>query len=238
MWVTGGQALPGFAKTICDSAAHQARFNMASVWWELPDFPAAWAQCAESFDAIVAGSPFLRESWANAVSGVPVFDGLVLVMMLQSVVSDRKRFALPTDATLVYMGFDAGSDPVRKNPFAVVAAFKQAFLASPDVRLVIKVNNPKVEGRLDAADAASVFADRRRPRVMLIAERLTHADLLTLYASCDIVISLHRSEGLGLIPLEAMLLGKPVICHGLVGQHGLHASRLCCAGRSPAGADR
>ena len=30
-------------------------------------------------------------------------------------------------------------------------------------------------------------------------------------AACDVVLSLHRSEGFGLVPAEAMLLGKPVV---------------------------
>jgi len=35
--------------------------------------------------------------------------------------------------------------------------------------------------------------------------------VLALSASCDVYVSLHRSEGLGLNLLEAMSLGKPVI---------------------------
>jgi glycosyltransferase involved in cell wall biosynthesis len=38
-----------------------------------------------------------------------------------------------------------------------------------------------------------------------------------LTASADIVLSLHRSEGFGLVPAEAMLLGKPVIATGWSG---------------------
>jgi glycosyltransferase involved in cell wall biosynthesis len=36
-------------------------------------------------------------------------------------------------------------------------------------------------------------------------------------AASDIVLSLHRSEGFGLVPAEAMLLGKPVIATGWSG---------------------
>jgi glycosyltransferase involved in cell wall biosynthesis len=35
--------------------------------------------------------------------------------------------------------------------------------------------------------------------------------VLGLYDSCDVIVSLHRSEGLGLSLLEGMSLGKPVV---------------------------
>jgi len=35
--------------------------------------------------------------------------------------------------------------------------------------------------------------------------------VLSLYGSLDVFVSLHRSEGIGLGPMEAMSLGKPVI---------------------------
>jgi glycosyltransferase involved in cell wall biosynthesis len=49
------------------------------------------------------------------------------------------------------------------------------------------------------------------PRIHLIEKTMPYAELMSLYASCDVFMSLHRSEGLGLVPLEAMLLGKPVV---------------------------
>jgi hypothetical protein len=45
----------------------------------------------------------------------------------------------------------------------------------------------------------------------VLAETLSYADVLKLYASCDVYVSLHRAEGLGLGLMEAMALGKPVI---------------------------
>jgi glycosyltransferase involved in cell wall biosynthesis len=39
----------------------------------------------------------------------------------------------------------------------------------------------------------------------------SRADMDSLLASCDACLSLHRSEGLGLLPIETMYLGKPVV---------------------------
>ena len=46
---------------------------------------------------------------------------------------------------------------------------------------------------------------------------LTFPDVLSLYASADVYVSLHRSEGLGLGLLEAMMLGTPVLATGYSG---------------------
>jgi glycosyltransferase involved in cell wall biosynthesis len=49
-----------------------------------------------------------------------------------------------------------------------------------------------------------------------------------LIAACDAVISLHRSEGFGLILAEAMYLGKPVIATGWSGNMDFMTSSNSC----------
>jgi len=46
---------------------------------------------------------------------------------------------------------------------------------------------------------------------------LPESDMAGLMDSADIVISLHCSEGFGLVPAQAMALGKPVIATGWSG---------------------
>ena len=46
---------------------------------------------------------------------------------------------------------------------------------------------------------------------------MSYTDVLDLYASCDVFVSLHRAEGLGLGPMEAMAMGKAVIATGWSG---------------------
>ena len=49
------------------------------------------------------------------------------------------------------------------------------------------------------------------PTIILIEKTLAREETLALIAACDAVVTLHRSEGLGLLVAEAMVLGKPVI---------------------------
>jgi glycosyltransferase involved in cell wall biosynthesis len=74
--------------------------------------------------------------------------------------------------------------------------------------LIIKAMNADVcaaEWRSLAEEAA------QDGRITLIDERWPRERLLQLLSRCDCYISLHRSEGFGRSPAEAMLLGKPVI---------------------------
>jgi len=43
---------------------------------------------------------------------------------------------------------------------------------------------------------------------------LTGAEMASLIVSADIVLSLHRSEGFGLLPAQAMVAGKAVVATG------------------------
>jgi glycosyltransferase involved in cell wall biosynthesis len=52
---------------------------------------------------------------------------------------------------------------------------------------------------------------RGDPRTVIIDQEQTRPRAIALSALCDCSLSLHRSEGFGRGPAEAMLLGKPVI---------------------------
>ena len=77
----------------------------------------------------------------------------------------------------------------------------------------------KVGNREHAPDdfARIVDAVGAAPNIRLETRTLPAADLHALTAASDIVLSLHRSEGFGLVLAEAMLLGKPVIATGWSG---------------------
>lgn len=47
--------------------------------------------------------------------------------------------------------------------------------------------------------------------IQLILKSLSAEEMRALIAGVDAVISLHRSEGFGLVPAQAMLAGKPVV---------------------------
>jgi len=171
-----------------------------------------FARAIEPFDAALAASGIIRGALESGLSNVLTLPAIHRLHPPASVAPSRSRFGLPEGMFLLAMSFDPNSDVERKNPFGAVEAFRTAFVSNPDVRLVIKLNALKVN--LPAVLAA--LARLREiaaadPRILLVERSLPYEELLSLYASCDAFVSLHRAEGLGLVPMEAMYLGKPVI---------------------------
>jgi glycosyltransferase involved in cell wall biosynthesis len=121
----------------------------------------------------------------------------------------RGHFRIPADKYLFFFAFDFYSYIDRKNPFAVVAAFKMAFPQGNErAGLIIKAMNGKESSENWKRLVNDIGGDKR---IILINETMDKTKLLGLVSECDCYVSLHRSEGLGLGPMEAMLMGKPVI---------------------------
>jgi len=74
--------------------------------------------------------------------------------------------------------------------------------------LVIKSINARHKVR-DAERLRLLVADD--PDILLLEQYMTSTQLHGLMAACDVYLSLHRSEGLGLTVAAAMSLGKPVV---------------------------
>ena len=183
--------------------------------WELPAAPPDWR----------AGARFVHEVWvpSDFVAGAmePLLPGRVRVVPLPLAVAqpepsalDRAAFGLPHDAVVVLVSFNLASSLERKNPLAAIAAFRAAFGDRSDRILLMKVGN-----REHAPDdfARIVQAISHAPNIRLETRTLPTADVHALTRASDIVLSLHRSEGFGLVLAEAMLLGKPVIATGWSG---------------------
>lgn len=103
----------------------------------------------------------------------------------------------------------------RKNPTAVVEAFKQAFEPGQGPVLVMKSINGK-ERKPHWLDDL-VAATEGRPDIRVIDGYVAADQRDAFLAACDCYVSLHRSEGFGLTVAEAMAHGKPVIATGYSG---------------------
>jgi len=112
---------------------------------------------------------------------------------------------------MVFFNFDYASSYYRKNPEAILQAFRKAFSESDNAVLVFKTIRAKACKAM--SDQLHALAEKLAlsSRLITIDDFIPQEDLVNLTNASDAYISLHRGEGFGLGIAEAMTLGKPVI---------------------------
>lgn len=175
--------------------------------WEQPSIPASHLTAFEHLNEVWVPSNFVYNAVA-AVSPVPVFIIPHALNVKASQNTSRAQFSLPENKVLALIMYDFHSYQYRKNPQASIAAFRQALDGRDDAVLVVKTINSHHH-----PEAATELRDHLvdLPGTIFIDDFLTRQETWDLQSCCDLLISLHRAEGFGLIPAEMMSLGKPVV---------------------------
>ena len=179
-------------------------------FWELSRFPREWLTNLDMMGEIWAPSHFIQTALAGQLNK-PVVYMPVAVDIEPFAPMSRARFGLPEHRFLFFFAFDFLSFVERKNPRAAIEAFRCAFPNHGQAGLVVKCMNGALVHDKFAAFAEEIDG---HPDIFLIDATLDRAETLALIAATDAILSLHRSEGLGLLIAEAMLLRKPVIATG------------------------
>lgn len=181
--------------------------------WELEEAPADWIPAFDFVDEVWTPSEFAADAIRRiAPKHIKVSAAPYPIYLNARPPADRGRFGLPEDRVVVFTAFDLRSTAQRKNPRAALAAFQRANrqLGGPAL-LICKVVGGDLYPEMLAALAAEVADD---PSVRLMTDNLTSEEMAVLTASVDIVLSLHRSEGYGLLLAEAIWQGKATVATG------------------------
>lgn len=184
------------------------RYNIGYWSWELEDFPQKWKSSLRYFDEIWVASDFCLNS-ISKISNIPVkkVPPSIVVKIAHSL--GRDYFGLSESSFVFLYVFDFMSIFERKNPQAVISAFKTAFggYDEKEVLLILKLINTAKNKR---AYSKLMKASEGLP-IKIIDSYLERNELYNLIAVSDCYVSLHRSEGFGISIAEAMYLGKPTI---------------------------
>jgi glycosyltransferase involved in cell wall biosynthesis len=185
--------------------AFVSRKRVVAHWfWELPEVPKDWSPAISFVHEICVNTTFVRDAICPIAHGRPLHV-VPYPLALDPTPHPAGRPHRPFTALVV---FNIASSFARKNPCAAIAAFRQAFGNDPSARLIVKYMNAFVwpEG-VHLMEAAARGADN----IELRGEVLDEAGMAALFDEADVVMSLHRAEGLGLVVAEGMLRGLAVI---------------------------
>lgn len=215
----------GVAREALGDGVFEGHYNIGFWLWELSRFPQAWATATASYDEFWVPSDFVHDSLVQITDKRVVKIPKAIEFKPPSSLS-REYFGLDPTAFTFLFSYDCHSFPERKNPQAVIAAFKQAFPRTrKDVRLVIKSSHgDRYPDHL--ADIVSAIAGDFRIRMW--DEVMRRDEMYALLASVDSYVSLHRSEGFGLGMAEAMYLGKCVVATGYSGNMDFMSESTAC----------
>jgi glycosyltransferase involved in cell wall biosynthesis len=197
--------LPLFFEDMRGQLPAQAR-NIGLWAWEVEDLPAVMARSENDLDEVWGISSFTADALSRSLTR-PVRAFPLPVEVPQVRPRPRAELGMP-EGFLFLFCFDYDSVFRRKNPLAIVAAFRQAFPDRPDIALYIKTTNAD---RHAAEDEELRTAAAGRSNIVIRDGYVTSDDYFSMLDACDCYVSLHRSEGFGLTVAEAMALGKPVI---------------------------
>ena len=183
-------------------------------------------------DEVWAATEFIADAF-RAVTDKPVH--VVHVPVPETVTSptrSRAELGLPDGRFVFLVTLDHLSITDRKNPLGAIHAFERAFpAASTDGGPVLFVKTLNGRQRwseheqlqLAAAGSPRHHGDR--------SDTLSRADQMALICHSDCLVSLHRSEGLGLHLMEAMWLDIPVIATRYSGNLEFMNEAQLCPGR-------
>ena len=175
--------------------------------WEVNALPDDWRRARRLIHDLAAPSQFAAGLLAEGLA-MPVRCAPFALASRPPPPPGFPAGALRAPGAEVVFGcaFDLGSTAARKNPMAVVAAFRAAF-PHGGARLLLRLRDP---GR-DPAAFAALRAACAGGGITLLATTGGAADIEDWFAAIDVLVSLHRAEGFGLLPAEAMQRGIPVI---------------------------
>jgi glycosyltransferase involved in cell wall biosynthesis len=190
--------------------------HVTGYWaWELPHLPPNWRRGFDCVHDIAVPSAFVADA-------VRAFDATRPVVVAPHPVAletppPRQRRPLPYSPGrpfIVISVLNVASGFERKNPLALIRAFRQAFGDAPDCRLRLLVTNADhfapARPRIEKQTAGSA-------NIEIAWDSLDRKAFLDWWQTPDVYASLHRAEGFGLPLAEAMASGCLVMATGWSG---------------------
>lgn len=181
------------------------RYNIGYWLWEMTTLPEDWRHHIEFIDEIWVPTKFIRDMFAKETHK-PIHIIPYVIEPTIDVNINGKDFGFADNRFVYLVMFDSLSTIERKNPIDAITAYMDAFQENEDTLLIIKINNCLDE---DIETINKII--RNRTDIHLIKEEFDVITTHSLINLSNVFISLHRSEGFGMVIAESMYFGKLVI---------------------------
>jgi glycosyltransferase involved in cell wall biosynthesis len=188
--------------------------NIGVTLFETDRLPDGWASWANLMDEIWVPSRFNFNTFSR--SGVSPLKLKVVPYPIDVTKYYPGRpysafaFSPPVNSfTFLYVfGFD-----YRKGYDLLIQAFCEEFSHNEDVSLILKVYIHSGHSPDFVRNEIRSYIPKKRyqSQIVLITEPFREENLIRLYQTCDVYISMDRACGWGMPIMEMMALGKPVI---------------------------
>jgi glycosyltransferase involved in cell wall biosynthesis len=186
---------------------HQYKIQMTQ--WESTMVPPSWKEHAKDYDEWWTANEFGRQAFIN--SGVPEEKLHVFEHGVDSGLWTPKLRG--QNDVIRFLHIDSGSP--RKRADLAKKAFKQAFGNSLDYEITFKYSHIPASGvDWSNPDTMSSHGDWEDGNIRHIRENMNIEDLVKLYHYHDAIIYPSEGEGFGMIPMQALATGMPVISTG------------------------
>lgn len=165
-------------------------YKIGYTAWESTELKKDWDKHLKKIDELWVPNKFCKEVFSNHFNG-PIY---VFPHGVDSTFSIKKR---EDDGKIKFL--HVGFPSLRKNAHDVIESFLDVYRGREDVTLTIKAyENCDVPG-LD------------EPNINVIAKTTSYAELVEIMHEHDVLLYPSWGEGFGLIPLQALATGMPVV---------------------------
>jgi len=176
-------------------------------YWELDRLTPTMKRALIHVDELWAGSQWIEAVFRRETTK-PVVRVPITRPVARTDLKSRTELGLPADKIIFLVTFDYFSVVQRKNPMAAINAFKRAFPDLGNQVLLVKTQNGDVM-RDDSRELEALGSGR--PDIIFLDRHVDDHTQASLLGRSDVLVSLHRAEGLGLHLLEASTYGVPTI---------------------------
>ena len=187
---------------------HQYKIQMTQ--WESTMVPPHWKEHAKEYDEWWTANEFGKQAFIN--SGIPEEKLHVFEHGVDSSLWTPKLRG--QNKVIRFLHIDSGSP--RKRADISKEAFRKAFGNSLDYEITFKYSHIKASGvNWNDPNIMQTHGEWEGTNIRHIRENMAIEDLVKLYHYHDILIYPSEGEGFGMIPMQALATGMPVISTGI-----------------------